>query len=257
MVLTQREKQIFDSFPLENENRKSAMKKIFFGIKEFMSCLLILTAIFFFSAPASNAQEIVDRTVATVDDNVGQPELITYSDLLWQLALQRDVPLNPPNSEDLNRALRLIIDQRLIALEAERLPRAEPTDAEIDAKIKDVLAGFPTTAEFEARLRQVGFKSVKDDNFVKMMAQRVKIEKYLDFRFRSFVVITPEAEANYYRDTYLPDFRRRYPGVAPPTLDEKRLEINQILTEEKVARDIETFLDEAKRRAEVVILSEV
>ena len=89
------------------------------------------------------------------------------------------------------------------------------------------------------------------------MAQRVKIEKYLDFRFRSFVVITPEAEAVYYRDTYVPDFRRRYPGVIVPTLDEKRVEINQILTEEKIAQDIEAFLDESKRRSEIVLLSAV
>lgn len=233
------------------------MKKNILGIKKFLLCFALLLPLFLFSAPKTRAQEIVDRTVATVDDSVGQPELITYSDLLWQLALQPSVSITPPSSEDLNRALQILINQRLIALEAERLPRAEPTEAEIAAKIKDVLAGFSTTAEFERRLRQVGFDSVKDDNFVRMMAQRVKIEKYLDFRFRSFVVITPEAEANYYRDTFVPDFRRRYPGVIVPTLDERRIEINQILTEEKIAQDIETFLDESKRRAEIVILSDV
>lgn len=233
------------------------MKKNILAIRKFLACLVLLLPFFLFSATETRAQEIVDRTVATVDDSVGQPELITYSDLLWQLALQPGVSITPPTSEDLNRALQILINQRLIALEAERLPRAEPTEAEIDAKIKDVLAGFSTTAEFERRLRQVGFDSVKDDNFVRMMAQRVKIEKYLDFRFRSFVVITPDAEADYYRDVFLPDFRRRFPGVTPPTFEEKRGEINQILTEEKIAQDIETFLDESKRRAEIVILSEV
>jgi hypothetical protein len=233
------------------------MKNNILRTRKFLLTLALLLPVFFFSAPRIFAQEIVDRTVATIDDGVGQPELITYSDLLWQLALQPNISLAPPSSEDLNRALQLLINQRLIALEAERLPRSEPSDAEIDAKIKDVLASFPSTAEFENRLRLVGFDSVKDDNFVRMMAQRVKIEKYLDFRFRSFVVITPEAETNYYRDTFVPDFRRRYPGVIVPTFDEKRAEINQTLTEEKIAKDIETFLDESKRRAEVVVLSEV
>ena len=233
------------------------MKMNLLRIVKNLSCLALLASFFFFSAPGAAAQEIVDRTIATVDDNVGQPELITYSDLLWQLAIQPNVSITPPNSEDLNRALQLLINQRLIALEAERLPRSEPSDAEIDAKIKDVLENFPSTAEFEKRLRLVGFDSVKDDNFVRMMAQRVKIEKYLDFRFRSFVVITPEAETLYYRDTFVPDFRRRYPGVLVPTFDEKRGEINRILTEEKIAKDIETFLDESKRRAQIVILHEV
>lgn len=233
------------------------MKKKFFNMKTGLLCFALLFSLFFFSPQSARAQKVVDKTVATVDDSIGQPELITYSDLLWQLALQPNVSLTPPNSEDLKLALQIIINQRLIALEAERLPRTEPNDAEIDAKIKDVLANFPSTAEFERRLRIVGFDSVKDDNFVRMMAQRVKIEKYLDFRFRSFVVITTEDETKYYRETFVPDFRRRYPGVLVPTLEEKRAEINQILTEEKVARDIETFLDESKRRAEITILSEV
>lgn len=233
------------------------MKKKLLWTKKFCLCLALFLPLFFFEAQTAPAQEVVDKTVATVDDAVGQPELITYSDLLWQLALQPGVSLTPPSSEDLNRALQLTINQRLIALEAERLPRSEPTEAEIDRKIKDVLANFPSTAEFERRLRIVGFDSVRDDNFERMMAQRVKIEKYLDFRFRSFVVITPEDETRYYRETFVPDFRSRFPGLIVPTFDEKRAEISQILTEEKIARDIEAFLDESKRRAEVVILSEV
>lgn len=218
---------------------------------------LAISSLILIGTFAAKSQDVVDRTIATVDDGVGRPELITYSDLLWQLALQPNVQLSSPSSEDLNRALQLTINQRLISLEAERLPKDAPTDEEIDAKIKDVLATFSSTADFEKRLRLVGFSSVKDDNFVRMMSQRVKIEKYLDFRFRSFVVITPEAEQTYYRDTFVPDFRRRFPGVLVPSLDEKRSEINQILSEDKVALDIEGFLDESKRRANIVILSEV
>jgi hypothetical protein len=88
-------------------------------------------------------------------------ELITYSDLVWQLALQPNTPIAPPSSEDLNRALQLVINQRLFALEAQRLPRLAPSEAEIAEKIKDVLAVFPSTAEFERRLKQVGFDSIK------------------------------------------------------------------------------------------------
>ncbi len=233
------------------------MKKNCMRIKKYLLMLILVTAIFFFGALKIEAQEIVDKTVATVDDGVGKPELITYSDLHWQLALEPNISITPPGSEDLNRALQLLINQRLIALESERLPQDPPNDTEIKAEIERVLVLFPSTAEFEKRLRIVGFESVKDDNFVRMMAQRVKIEKYLDFRFRSFVVITPEDEVKYYRDIFILDFRKRFPGVIVPTFDEKRAEIDLILTEEKVAGSIETFLDEAKRRAEVVILSEV
>ncbi len=230
-----------------------------FNLMQFRSAILLFGffIIFFVAFSKVNAQETVDKTVATIGDGVGDPELITYSDLLWSLALQPGAPLNPPTSEDLNRALQLLINQRIFALEAERVPRAQPTQAEIDAEIKRVLALFPSTAEFEKRLRIVGFDSVKDENFEKIMAQRVAIEKYIEFRFTSFIVITPEDEAKYYRDIYVPEFRRRNPGLLTPTLDERRMQINKFLTEQKKASDIERFLDFSKSRSEIIILSEV
>ena len=234
------------------------MKLNIFQLKSAFIIIILFALPFAFSASDTNAQQqVVDKTVATIGDGVGDPELITYSDLLWSLALQPDAALNPPTSEDLNRALQLLINQRLFALEAERVPRAAPTQAEIDREIKRVLTQFPSTAEFEKRLRVVGFDSVKDENFERMMAQRVAIEKYLEFRFRSFVVITPEDEAKYYRDVYTPEFRRNNPGLLMPTLDEMRPRLKKILTEQKVESDIERFLDFSKRRSEIIILSEV
>lgn len=233
------------------------MSKKEFRLRKSLLNVYLVAIIFIFSCAAVPAQKVVDKTVATIGDGSGVPELITYSDLLWQLALQPNVPLSPPTSPDLNRALQLLINQRLFALEAERVPRAAPNEDDINKEIKRVLALFPSTADFERRLQTVGFESVKDDNFERMMAQRVAIEKYLDFRFRSFAVITPEDEAKYYREIYVPEFRRKNPGLLTPPLDEKRAEIKNFLTEEKVASDIEKFLDDAKSRAEIIVLSEV
>ena len=200
-----------------------------------------------------NGQEIVDKTVAVVSDG-SRTELITYSDLLWQLALQPGVPLDAPRSEDLNKALQLQINQRLFALEAERLPRSAPTEKEIADAINGLLAYFQSTAVFEARLKQVGFESIKDENFERLITRRLATEKYTDFRFRSFAVVSVDEESRYYRDIFVPDFRRRFPGLLMPTLDEKRTEIRETLTESKVADRIESFLEDAKRRVEIEIL---
>ena len=219
---------------------------------------LVILAIVVFSASvtAANAQEIVDKTVAVVSD-AGRSELITYSDILWQLALQPGTQVENPSSQDLNQALQVLINQRIFALEAARLPRNAPTDKEIADKIAETLSYFPSTAVFEARLKHVGFESIRDDNFEHLISQRVAIEKYVDFRFGSFVVITPEDEAKYYRDVFAPEFRRKSPGVHVPTLEEKLLEIHRTLTRIKIATAIESFLDEAKRRVQVEILIEV
>jgi hypothetical protein len=231
------------------------MQSVKSRLKKILVCFSLFALLSAFSPVQIRARDTVDKIVATVGDGI-DTELITYSDLLWQLALTPNASLNPPTSEDLNRALQILINQRLFSLEAERLPRSAPNKAEVDDEIKDVLTHF-TTTEFIKRLNSVGFDSVSDDNFERMMAQRVSIKKYLDFRFRSFVVITPQDEANYYRDVFTPDFRRKNPGLLMPPLEEMRSRINQILTEQKIAADIEKFLDDAKSRSEIVVLSEV
>jgi hypothetical protein len=219
-------------------------------------CLFAVALVLAFASLQSvRGQQTVDRSVATISDGV-RTEIITYSDLLWQLALQPGVAIDNPSQDDLNRALQLLINQRLFGLEAERVPQAAPSDKEIADEITDILSHFSSPAEFERRLTRVGFSSIKDDNFERIIAQRVAIKKYLDFRFRSFVVITPADEEKYYREVFVPDFRRRYPGLLMPTLDEKRADIRSTLTEERVETQIQTFLDEAKRRDEIVILSE-
>jgi hypothetical protein len=209
-----------------------------------------------FCVLTSSAQEIVDRTVAVLSDGT-RTELVTYSDLLWQLALQPNTPLDPPRREDMQQALQTLIDQRLFALEAQRIPRKAPTETEIAAKIQETVSHFPSTAAFEQRLRQVGFDSIKDDDFERLIGQRLDIENYVAFRFESFVVVTPDEEKKYYRDTYVPSFHSRNPGLLVPSFEQKQAEIHVTLTQQKVATSIERFVDEAKQRVQIDILYEV
>ncbi|MBC7798431.1 MAG: hypothetical protein H7Z37_16300 [Pyrinomonadaceae bacterium] len=203
----------------------------------------------------AKAQTVVDKMVATVNDTVNT-ELITYSDLLWQLALQPNVELTAPTSAELNTALQRIVEQRLIALEAGRLPN-KPTEDETKAEIERIVKAFPSAAIFESRLRRVGFDSISDANFRRIIEQRVAIEKYLEFRFRSFVIIAPDDEAKFYRDVYTPEFRKNNAGVVVPTIEQARPTITAILTEDKIENDISNFLEAARERATVTILNPI
>lgn len=89
-----------------------------------------------------------------------------------------------------------------------------------------------------------------------IMHERVDIEQYLDFRFRSFVVVTEKEIESYYRLTYVRRFRERTPGTIVPRLQEARAEIEKILTEEKIEISMQGFLEEARQRAAIVILRE-
>ena len=199
------------------------------------------------------AQQVVDKMVATVNAGV-RTELITYSDLMWQLALQPDTPLDNPRSEELNRALRLLIDQRLILQEAEKLPTIVPTPQEISDARNELIRHFASESVLRERMQRVGLTSEKLDEIVE---QRLKMEKYLDFRFRNFVVISQPEIAAYYRDVYVPRFKARNAGRIVPALEQVRDEIEKTLMEAKIESDTDAFLDTLRERAEIVTLNPV
>ena len=214
-------------------------------------CLLptVLCLLSFAYCPLARAQEVTDKMVATIDAG----ELVTYSDLLWQLALEPNVSIERPRREDLQRALQTVIDQRLIAIEAEKLPTIAPTDKEINDALAELIKAFPSRAEFEQRLRRVGLTAEQLREVV--LRERVAIEKYVNFRFRSFTFPIRQEVEDYYRDVYAPRERRRAPGRIVPRLEEVYAKVEGELTESRVASDIDTFLESARAGAAIVYLN--
>lgn len=230
----------------DDRKRKGSVKVLLFAasfyIFSFSFCIL-----------SAKAQDVADKMVATVNSGV-RPSLITYSDLLWQLALQPDASLENPSSANLNRVLNLIISQRLILQEAERLPAIEPTPKEIDDRLNEFVKLFPSQAEFQQRVTRVGLSA---DQLREIVRQRLTIEKYLDFRFRSFTVVTPTEIDDYYRNVWVPRFRSRKPGLLVPEQKDVAKEIEAELTESKIESDTDEFLDSIRERAEITVLNPV
>src|ERR1044071_2107486 len=119
-----------------------------FWLLPFAFCLSPARA----QTPAPGGGEVVDRMVAIVND----AELITYSDLLWQLALQPGVPIDTPRREDLRRVLEILIDQRLVSQEADKLPHVPATEKEMDDALGALINRFPSREEFQRRVERVG-----------------------------------------------------------------------------------------------------
>jgi hypothetical protein len=217
------------------------------------SSFLIFNFSFCILAKQAQAQEVVDKMVATVNGGV-RIELITYSDILWQLALQPDTQIASPSSENLNQALRRLIEQRLILQEADRLPTIAPTDEDIESRLNELVKQFPSQAEFQQRMTRVGLNS---EQLREIVRQRLTIEKYLDFRFRSFTIVTQKEVNDYYTEVYVPRQRRERPGIIVPELKDVYSTIESELTESKIESETDAFLDSARERAEVTILNPV
>jgi hypothetical protein len=200
-------------------------------------------------APAAGGGEVVDRMVAVVNGG----ELITYSDLLWQLALQPNAPIDNPRLEDLRRVLELLIDQRLVVQEADKLPHVHATEQEMKDAETELIKRFPSQAEFQRRLERVGLTAAQ---LREIIHERIDMEKYLDFRFRSFTVVTPQEVEAFYKDVYVPRHRRTRPGVVVPEMKDVYNALQSELVESKIESDTDDFLEEARAAAQITVLDE-
>ncbi len=221
------------------------------SMKRLLPAILILTFATAARAqtPAAGGGEVVDRMVAVVNGG----ELITYSDLLWQLALQPGVPLENPRREDLRRALELLIDQRLVVQEADKLPHVHATEEETKKAEAELVARFPSLQEFQSRLERTGLTAAQ---LREIIHERIDMEKYLDFRFRSFTVVTPQEVEAYYRDVFVPRRRRQSPGAIVPELKSVYEQMQAELIERKIESETDAFLEDSRAAAQITFLDE-
>lgn len=199
-------------------------------------------------APRAHAQQTVDQILTLVND-----EVITRIDLLWSIAMDPEAPspVGPVGSDLLSRKLDVMIDERLIAQEAARIPTSPITQDEIDKKRTELIKSFRNEAEFRQRVGSVGLTPQKIDE---LLRQRILIDRFVDFRFRSFVLVTEQEIRRYYEETLAPDVRKQ--GQVPPSVDELRDGIVKLLKQRKIDDEISRWIASARQRADVVQLAE-
>src|SRR5438094_5971825 len=109
-----------------------------FAVFNFQSHVLVVALCTLLLALCSlaSAQTVLDKTVASVTNGArATPDLITYSDLVWQLALEPERALvDRPGSKDVNEALKTLEDQLLIVQDARKLPIAETAAGQKDVE---------------------------------------------------------------------------------------------------------------------------
>jgi len=211
----------------------------------FISCSFTLLCAF---GLAIAQAEVTDRMLATVSGH-----LITESDVLWALALDPELQPLDLSLENKKTMLERLIDQKVLDLEAEKIPQNEPSEDEITSYINDeLIKRFGSEDLFRARLQKVGLEQKMLREIVR---HRLEILKYIDFRFRAFVFVKPDEIERYYNEVALPRMRNRGGHLRP--LDEMRPEIESILAEEKVNAELDRFFDETRAQAQIIRLAQL
>jgi hypothetical protein len=259
--MSETSRRLTNNFRFENERKRSRLNTLLLLTARCSLLTLLLLTAHCSLLTALQAQTVSDKMVASVTNGSrATPDLITYSDLVWQLALEPARPLvERPSSADLNQTLRKLEDQLLILEEARKLPIANTDKARQEfedavKKKRDELAqAFGSAALLQERMARVGLTSEQLDAILR---DRVTVERYLDFRFRAFVLISQKEIADRYNQKYA---RLRNSGRIVDTLEQAHNRIEQELTEEKIASEIDAFVDSLRDQpgTEIVIISPV
>jgi len=210
---------------------------------------LVVSLLAVLACPVAAQKGVFDGTVAEVDG-----ELILQSEVLWNLALDPSVaPAEFWDPAIQRLMLRTLVDQRLLLQEAAKLPATAVTDEELSEARDELAADFNSADDptrFERRMRVVGLTGPR---LTEILRQRRQILKFVDFRFRSFVVVTEPEIVRFFESDVKPGLPDQSPGAVDEALAAKRREIEQALIEEKINGSIDEYLEQARGRARVVV----
>jgi DNA-binding transcriptional regulator YdaS (Cro superfamily) len=155
-------------------------------------------------------------------------------------------------------ALELLISRALIQqqIRQEDAQAAEPSQAEVDARLAEIRKEVPACIHFNCATEQGwsaflvahGLTTQRVESYLRY---RVQILRFIEQRFRQGIRITPEEIEKYYRETLLPQYE---PGEMIPPLDEVAPRIQEILLERQVNVLFDDWLKNLRKQGDVQVL---
>jgi Zn-dependent M16 (insulinase) family peptidase len=200
--------------------------------------LLWLAMLLLYSGRVSLAQEVVDRIVARVENDV-----ILLSDMRELSHYQMFVDGKTEGDAQL---LERLIDQWIVRNEASVSRIAQPSDDDVQRSLERLKRSFSSPEEFEDRRKQSG---LSDGDVRRMMKSQLYLSNYLDTRFRPSIQIDDRAVEEFYETRVIPRAKSR--EQTPPTLDAARDFIQEALVQKAINEQADKWLKESRSRVRV------
>ncbi len=204
----------------------------------FLAALLLLAAC---ATPHARAQQIVDRIVVRIEDDI-----LTQSDL-QELAAYQALVNGHADPDD--RLTQELIEQWIVNTEATAAHFPQSPDSDIARGVAELEHSFASAEAYQARLREVG---MTPEDVRRLVAREDYLSRYLDYKFRAAVEIDPAAVEAYYRDHLVPELKAK--GQTAPPIESVRDEIVELLTVQEINRRSAGWIEESKGRLKIEIV---
>ena len=191
--------------------------------------------------------QTLDRVVASVGKSA-----LTESDVLAEDRLEaflgEEHPTVISGTADFERVRDRVIDQRLLAQEADLEGVRPVTPSQVMNRLTKVRKKYATDEAFQAALRMLG---LNQQELIARLEEQERILRLVDQRLRPAAAVGESEIRAYYRDTFLPEAAKR--GDDPPPLSEVEKQIREILEEKKVNQLLGEWLKQLRESSHVRI----
>jgi site-specific recombinase len=202
---------------------------------------ILLGALLLLAGFGSFAQELVDRIVARIENDV-----ILLSDMR---ELSRYQMFVDGKTESDDKLLDRLIDQWIVRNEANVSRIAQPSDADVEKSIARLKRSFSSPEEYEERRKQSG---LSEEELRRMTRSQLYLSNYLDSRFRPVIQIEEKEIEDFYETRVISRAESR--GQTPPTLEAAHDYIQEALVQRAINEQADKWLKESRGRVRVDLL---
>lgn len=188
--------------------------------------------------PAVRAQQVIDRIVARIEDDI-----ILLSEVR---ELGRYQQLVDGHSTSDDKLLGQLIDQWVVDREATAAHFVRPVGADVRDELDQLEKQFKSAEAYRARLRELGLTEAAVRRFIE---RQLYLSRYLDYKFRPAAQVDSAAVERYYREELLPQLAARGQQASP--LESVQDQIRELLTQREISARAARWLDESRSRLKI------
>jgi hypothetical protein len=203
--------------------------------------LILFAAISIVGSSAVRAQQVVDRIIARIED-----EVLLQSDLreLGEFQQLQGTKVEPESAR-----LDELIDQWVIEHEGQAAQFPQPSDADVNTSVDQLKKNLGGEDVFQKRLKETGLSAA---SVKRILARILFYSRYLDYKFRTAAQIDTAAEDKYYNTEFANQLKAR--GEKLPLIDSIRPQIHELLVQEDISRRAAEWLTESRSTLKIEIV---
>jgi peptidyl-prolyl cis-trans isomerase SurA len=209
---------------------------VFFQLQRSLCCIILVlsAAILLPVLPSSARAELVDRIVASVNN-----EVITLSEL--DRAVGFNAALGGKNGEKLrSETLEGLINRHLLIQEAYRLKFVEVSDQDVNAEIEKLKMRLGSDTAFAGFLARL---DITREQLGRMLGERLLVEKFIEKKLGLYVRVSRD-EARDYFNNHPAEFKGKL-------FQDVQKAITAMLTDQKLEQQVAQYLAELRSKADI------